>query len=603
MRPGTTGEPGCSYARRQHCENLFAMEPIRIRSIQFHREGQTPTFPLRRNATLGSVIEPPEWQAGRLFEQQGGVAFVAELVKAGRKPTATVVFERKVIEQALTVTASAAAIRHGTAPILGDLAKQRVTFAAGESQARCQFELNSAHLNAVGTGDVQWEWRLENGVGGLSMERTLHRVYVLLGEPQLPWSSNPAQLPWMDLLDLVCLKKWAGGTRRFQDAQNRITRRFNRMGDHGELVYEGAHSFFLHSPNGVTSLLQCTDLLRELGDGLPTSVDCQDSATAVTAFCNVLGCNLSISRITPAKAGEVIVLEKSVRAVGSGPLPKTFGFHEVALLDKRFRRKGRPDMVWDGSLQVDVVLGRRTAIRVPSSISFPGYLRALTTTPVEQAPKVPRSALVEMPGERSEDSRSAADAASPFMIGSLFDGFTIPGFERWDPPGAFGASTTSRWRGPSGWILVQAQPAESFDVAKRLMDDFHPQVTTPLLKLNGSFQQALLTESRDTLFFRRGNLVCRISRYRSEAGLDVEKIARQLDNQLTLTAGHPGAGHGIDLSTLPPPGPENRVFYRLIAPQGTFVRKDGKIGFDGDPKSLQIFQHHIGPSVVRHSLG
>ena len=228
---------------------------------------------------------------------------------------------------------------------------------------------------------------------------------------------------------------------------------------------------------------------------------------------------------------------------------------------------------------------------MPSSISLGNYLRALTSSQVRTAPVKPRPVLVDEIEQFSEREESTATASDPFVLGSVLDGFVISGSASVRTRNSFSPGQSSRWQRSDG-LQVRTFSFESFRKARGYLRSLGSLATSGLRNLdNLGFQEAFCTSDEDTVVFRRGNVVCRMSRYRSQPRVSVIDLARALDAALVSPVG--GQVLQDDLADLPLPDKNHRFMYRLIAPTGKFVMQNGRPSFEGAAQNLRIFRHAV----------
>ncbi|HEU0122908.1 MAG TPA: hypothetical protein VFQ91_20430, partial [Bryobacteraceae bacterium] len=547
-----------------------------------------------------SLIEPPEWRAGPPDAPQGAVAFVIGLTKnQERLSRIKVVFERAGDHSdSLTITCKASPLDRKSQRLLGTVGEQEVHFLAGEKTAKAVSILQAQDLQSVVSARCGWEWILSVSGEEPQLQKTVHRVYVLLDEPTAPWGRSPLNRPWMDVLDVVCSLRWAGGAIHRKRAQNRITHQFNRMGATGELVYGGTLSYFLVARGPIMAFV-CTDFLCELRDGIATPVDCRDAATAITVFCNILGCKLLVHQISRL-GGESFELTPGLESIGRTPLPPSFQFHEIALLGAEFRARSGDPLVWDGSLRIDIVPGRVSIHRAPASIGLRRYLARLTPcTDLKIEERTRGIAVLEDGRDGFTVVTSQADSDSPFFLGQIFDGFELSAFTRELYFSNFGGGATARWKSRDskwGWLFGSTAVHKSFDLASAHLNQLREQVAGVSMTLAGTFQDGFEADGGRTVAFRRGNVTCRFTSFRSPAQSRVRPIAMALDNGLRGNGGDSIAIDRLeDLNVLVREGLRAKGSIRLMAKAGRFIVADGLFSYDGNLEDLRAYRHKKTP--------
>jgi len=217
--------------------------------------------------------------------------------------------------------------------------------------ARFDIEKGELEQNGIGAYFVPWRWEYRLGPTDhwKFFDRSDHLVYAILDLPTSPWTQTPyddsnTQLPWTEVLEYSC--RWARGMRTSSNAACRIT---ESIYDIGETVMEydcpGGGSSHYSWPN-----FNCTAFLDRIkgGVGMGQYVNCSDCATFVSAFANILGCDLWQSKmgwgfgLNPALA----IGSEVWRTPCGWP---SFSYHEVAWTGEC----NVDDTVYDACLKVD----------------------------------------------------------------------------------------------------------------------------------------------------------------------------------------------------------------------------------------------------------
>ena len=229
---------------------------------------------------------------------------------------------------------------------LGPVKEQLVSFdAAGESGWQTfQLEAPAFHAHGVAVFDMAWawQWRLKPGDPWRALLSTRHRIYTVLREPTLPWvqATGSTSLPWADALDIAC--RWAAGATTSDDAAAGVSVGYNGS---GRVQYDTT----LGATFYAQGTYQLTQMIARLngGTGLGPLVNCTDSATTVSTFANLLGCDLWQSRMGWSfKLNPMIAIGYNAWAI---PFNGGFSYHEVAW-------KGActsTEQIFDGCLKVD----------------------------------------------------------------------------------------------------------------------------------------------------------------------------------------------------------------------------------------------------------
>jgi hypothetical protein len=197
------------------------------------------------------------------------------------------------------------------------------------------------HRSGVGIRTTDWRWQVLAKGGWQDFDATQHRIYLVLGVPNGPWSQDPTgnntQLPWTDALDKACL--WALGATTRDDAAKRITIAVNTQPNQSytPMTMFGFNTYYLSS------------YLAELNGGAPFILNCTDCADAVTTFANLLGCDLWEGRFFNMVTRKFLTLNGN-SSVEADWVSWSWGYHEICWL----QQIGQNEFIYDGCLQVDM---------------------------------------------------------------------------------------------------------------------------------------------------------------------------------------------------------------------------------------------------------
>ena len=229
---------------------------------------------------------------------------------------------------------------------LGSVKEQLVSFDAAGDSGWQTFQLDGPtfHAHGVAVFDMAWawQWRLKAGDPWRPLLTTRHRIYIVLREPTLPWvqTTGSTSLPWADALDIACA--WAAGATTTDAAATRVTAGYN---GNGRVQYD--------TTSGATfyawGTFQLTQMISRLngGPGLGALVNCTDSATTVSTFSNLLGCDLWQSRMESGfRLNPMIAIGYNTWAI---PFSGSFSYHEVAWKSACTSA----EQIFDGCLKVD----------------------------------------------------------------------------------------------------------------------------------------------------------------------------------------------------------------------------------------------------------
>jgi hypothetical protein len=294
--------------------------PLTLEALQFNHDPTAAThdaLTIRRNAT--ATLPTPEWRRTISILPEDSLAAYAIRDTLGNRLTIRGQFRRtdpNVTRAEVRAVAPTdlrgvtddrlrrAALRSQSISgnVLGDVAATPITFLpSGESNFE-PLELDNVPLWGAGVGvhTVTWVWqaRLQPTEPWVDFAASAHRIYTLLQLPRAPWQQTPAvdtntQLPWTEVLDYAC--QWAAGAQTLDDAATQVTRCAYALGPH-LVEYD--------CPNGGAThyawpAFNCTAFLELLRGGVGNGryVNCSDCATVVSAFANILGCDLWQSRM------------------------------------------------------------------------------------------------------------------------------------------------------------------------------------------------------------------------------------------------------------------------------------------------------------------
>jgi len=232
---------------------------------------------------------------------------------------------------------------------LGEVEETSITFDSDGDSGMQPLRLTNVtfHSSGVQARDIKWrwQWRLRATDSWNELGITRHRLFVILQAPTHPWAQarGSTSLPWTDALEIAC--NWAAGATDPDKAASLVTQQYNRSG-----------VVFYDKTAGATSYgkiaYNLTEMIERLngGQGLGRLVNCTDSANTVSTLSNLLGCDLSQSKMGGSESGFRM---NRVISIGfenwSVPFRFGFGYHEVAW-------KGdctEDDRLFDGCLQID----------------------------------------------------------------------------------------------------------------------------------------------------------------------------------------------------------------------------------------------------------
>lgn len=312
---------------------------VELEGIKFNYEDdltKTGTFNIRRNET--TPVSIPEWppQQGSDFKSSPAAYAIAGLPEV---LTIQASFNAGGLQGPVTVKAVATS----SDKILGDV--EMVEIPASGSSGFIPLKLPNALVNSAGVGihDITWSWQFSTpSIHWTEFQQTNHRIYTVLARPSEPWEAKSREAsnihqPWTAVLDLAC--QWAAGVSGDPDpAATRVAREFfKEVSKVATYKKAGSYAF---------SKFKLTKFLRLLADdnGVSHTVNCDDCATVVSTFANILGCELFQSGLGPSFNTHEVLTVGAEKSKARG-----FRYHAVAW-------KGAceaNDDVFDGCLQID----------------------------------------------------------------------------------------------------------------------------------------------------------------------------------------------------------------------------------------------------------
>jgi hypothetical protein len=267
---------------------------ISIEGIKFNYDpdlSTTGAINLRRNEN--QVVPIPEWQPGSCSNHECSPAAYRRNAVPDPMQIQASFFVDGVLEAPLKIKGVASIAGH----ILGDTSEEIIP--SSGSSGFVTFELSTASLSTepVGVYDIGWRWhylsyRDDGEPFWTQFQETNHRIYSILSDPTEPWEWNATaegniHIPWAEVLDVAC--DWATGATTPDEAAAAITSAVYNLGT-GVVTDSG-------SPVYALITFHCTEFLEllrgEVGRG--HTVNCDDCATVVSTFANLLGCSLSQS--------------------------------------------------------------------------------------------------------------------------------------------------------------------------------------------------------------------------------------------------------------------------------------------------------------------
>jgi len=313
---------------------------ISLEAISFNHDPASATrdaLTIRKNENEDVTV--PEWTRRLTRPEDSPAAYTIGQISANTL-TIKAQFRREVADPTSVEVYAIGRIGN----VLGQVKSRTITFDNGLS-AFALFDLDTASQSlGVGVHDIGWDWY----VGGTFQQTTEHRIYTILNAPQAPWgqpgSSFPGfQLPWTEVLEHACCH--AKGATSVNQAAAKLTQWLYSLGQQKKLRYDDYSSGSSNFTIGGMKTFRCTRFLQALADTATWRVNCTDCATILSSFANILGCDLTQSRI-----GNEEFETNRIQKIGSdSTIRQEFSFHEVAW---KFPREGAAS-IYDCCLLVD----------------------------------------------------------------------------------------------------------------------------------------------------------------------------------------------------------------------------------------------------------
>lgn len=312
---------------------------VRLEGIKFNYDPdlkKTGAFNIRRNET--QPVSIPEWQPTLPSDFQASPAAytICDL------PIDMTIQASFFVEGGLQSPVLVRAVADLPDHLLG--AVEPIQIPNSGSSGYITLQLPDARVRSGGVGiyDITWRWQFSAQSAWTDFQTTRHRMYTVVARPSEPWEpksrdSLNIHQPWTEVLEYAC--RWgAGGTSDLDTAAKSITNGFFKQASKVAKYKKGGSYAF--------SKFKCTNFLRLLsGDpGVSHTINCDDCATAVSTFANILGCQLFQSSLGFSFSTFPVLLVGADKFKAKG-----FRYHAVGW-------KGEckeTDEVFDGCLQID----------------------------------------------------------------------------------------------------------------------------------------------------------------------------------------------------------------------------------------------------------
>lgn len=336
-------------------EKKKEVQSLGLAAVRFHHSLPGDAT-VRLNLERRRAVSIPEWtntdtghsHAAYCLNMLGGkaVKIQAIFISSQRKP-----FSKQV--RCINVSADR---------ILGDSDIVTVSMAGGISAPMyVTFTFGAHQLVAAGVRyvETELEWQEKNTAGQWqTIARSKHHIYVILQQPQLPWSR--ALLPWVEALRYSC--RWAAGAVTKEQVAEKVVTEVNQSLALRYDITEGASYYVQKIGQGLGFNL--TTFLKHMKNRRYSDiVNCVDCATICATFANAVGCSLSEKRMCNTLDRGAGFLCNKIRPIGFKewmvPFGWGFSFHEVCMMEP-LQAKPRPSevaennyYVYDACLKID----------------------------------------------------------------------------------------------------------------------------------------------------------------------------------------------------------------------------------------------------------
>jgi hypothetical protein len=300
---------------------------VTLKAITFNHTPNSATndaFSIRRNEDL--LVSTPEWIAGPTQAEDSLAAYARDAV-GQNDITIQVELERDPVVPRVWVRALDGH-QGSQRNVLGTVRVTEIPANARQPLVVSMTLENVTLANAgVSVSEVIWKWQFSlnpndpNGWSDLII--TNHRIYTVLDLPTFPWEplstqSTNTQIPWTEVLEVACA--WAEGAQNEVEAATAITEQMFALGGQGRIGYTESATY-------AKDKFDCTAFLDLLNTGVGNAqlIDCDDCATVVSTFTNILG-----GQLWQSDMGDIFHT-KRVKKIGASDFARTgFPRHAVA---------------------------------------------------------------------------------------------------------------------------------------------------------------------------------------------------------------------------------------------------------------------------------
>lgn len=327
-------------------EKKKEVQSLGLAAVRFHHS-QPGDATVRLNLEKRRAVPIPEWTNADTGHSHA--AYCLDML-AGKPVVIQASFSSSKQE---TFSKQVRCINVSTDRIFGDSNIVSVNMAGGSSvPLYVSFTFNAHQLAASGIRyvETELEWQEKNTAGQWqAIARSKHHIYVILRQPQLPWSRT--LFPWVEALRYSC--KWAAGAVTKEQVAEKVVTEVNQS---LALRYDIASgdSYYVQEIRQALGF-NLTMFLKHLKNrSYSDIVNCMDCATICATFANAVGCSLSEKRMYNTVTGNGFLCNK-IRAIGyeewKAPFDGGFSFHEVCMMEP-LQKMPRPSAVAENNYYV-----------------------------------------------------------------------------------------------------------------------------------------------------------------------------------------------------------------------------------------------------------
>lgn len=202
---------------------------------------------------------------------------------------------------------------------LGNLEQAIVFFESGTSKP-VYFRVLGKTPSEIKSFIQEWNWYYSdincNGSGKVHIGRSRNEIFIVLSEPQAPWTTTGNSKPWVDVLEKSCC--WANKETSPEGAAGKITQNiYDKLGGTYKLT-----PTYTNSQEGGFALNNFLKKIPCIGE-----VNCYDMGKSLVIFSNAVGCDLRYRHSEPFG-----VLKPHIEMIGGVRIKDKIGNHTFASL-------------------------------------------------------------------------------------------------------------------------------------------------------------------------------------------------------------------------------------------------------------------------------